>query len=51
MYDSCFHMSKEYLIKEAIDDGEMFSRVGSKDACCGPLSSHIETSRMVPQGI
>ena len=23
---------KEYLIKEAVDKGEMFSRVGSKDA-------------------
>lgn len=42
---------KGYLIKEAVNDGEMFPRVGSKDTSCGLRSSHIETSRMVPQGI
>lgn len=44
-------MSKEYLIEETIDDGEMFSRVGGKDPCCAIWPSHIETPRMVPQGI
>ncbi len=41
----------QYLIKEAIDNGEMFSRVGGKDSSCGLRPSHIEVSRMVPQGI
>ena len=47
-----FHAwSKEYLIEEAVDDGEMFSGVGSKDSSCGIFASYIESSWKVPQGI
>lgn len=49
--DSRFHIPNEYLIKEAVDNGEMFSRVGGEDAGCGPGPSHIEIPRMIPKGI
>lgn len=40
-----------YLVKEAVYDGEMFSRVRSKDSSCGIASRHIESSGEVEQGI
>lgn len=39
------------LIKEAIDDREMLSRVGRKDVCRGVRPSHVEAPSMVPQGV
>lgn len=39
------------LVKEAVDDGEVFSGVRSKDSPCEILSRHIESSGKVEQGI
>jgi len=44
-------LSKGYLVKESVDKGEMFSRVGGENASCGIRPSHIKTPRTVPQGI
>lgn len=40
-----------YLVKEAVYNREMFSRVSSKDSSRGISSRHIESSREVEQGI
>lgn len=42
---------RKYLIEEAIDDGEVFPRVGGKDSSCVFCSSHVERIGQVPQGI
>lgn len=39
------------LVKEAVDEGEVSSGVRSKDSPCEILSSHIEGSGEVEQGI
>lgn len=39
------------LVKEAVDDGEVFSGVRSKDSPCEIRSRHIEGSGEVEQGV
>lgn len=52
-----FYVSKRYvndgnyLVKEAVYNGQMFSRVGSKDSSCGISSRHTEGSGEVKQGV
>ena len=45
------HGQGAYLIKEAIEDCEMFSRIGREDASSRPSSRHVKEFRLVPQGI
>lgn len=45
------HEKRKYLIEEAIDDGEVFPRVGGKDSSCVFRSGHVERAGEVPQGI
>lgn len=39
------------LVKEAVDEGEVSTGVRSEDSPCEILSSHIESSGEVEQGI
>lgn len=45
------HEKRKYLIEEAIDNREVFPRVGGKDSSCVFRSGHVERVREVPQGV
>lgn len=44
-------MTGNYLVEEAVDDGEVLPRVGGKDLCRVIFPRHVERRVEVEQGV